>query len=100
MSKAGDYNVPYSCIPSYIVYIITSLFAFNSTGGHAYIACTGVEPQKKWHSTSGPFHKICEGKSHVSPFNIFVYTWPVVSDTKFQFRLLCDTLLDLSETHR
>ncbi|KAK0135450.1 Tripeptidyl-peptidase 2 [Merluccius polli] len=47
MYKAGDYSVPYSCIPFYIVYIVTSLFAFNGMGGHAYSACSGVEPPKK-----------------------------------------------------
>ncbi len=65
--------------------IITSLFAFNSTGGHAYIACNGVEREKKSLFTSGTFHKICEGKSPINCFvcPFVVFTWPVVNHTKF-----------------
>ncbi len=63
---------------------IITLFALNSTGRHAYIACNGVEPQKTSLSTSVTFNKICEGKS---PINCFVYpfvvcTWPVFYHTK------------------
>lgn len=63
---------------------MTSLYSLNSTVGYAYIACNGVEPQKKSLSTSVTFHKICEGKS---PIDCFVYpfavcTWPVLNHTK------------------
>ncbi len=68
----------------FLLSIITLLFALNSTGRHAYIACNGVEPQKTSLSTSVTFNKICEGKS---PINCFVYpfvvcTWPVFYHTK------------------
>ncbi len=46
--------------------IITILFALNSTGRHAYIACNGLEPQKTSLSTSVTFNKICEGKSPIN----------------------------------
>ncbi len=66
MSKAGDQSVCSILVYFFRLIIITSLFAFNSTGGHAYIACNGVEREKKSLFTSGTFHKICEGKSPIN----------------------------------
>ncbi len=68
----------------FLLSIITLLFALNSMGRHAYIACNGVEPQKTSLYSSVTFNKICEGKS---PINCFVYpfvvcTWPVFNHTK------------------